>query len=322
MPFIGSDMNILRKVYHKVFQRMLPLLSRFFFSMPWWDSLVEQTYSRTGNRSQYSKKLTKFIQDIFWYGYWALPVGRRLDFQSRMMGGGDSAVEWAKEYQSEYDSFPPQNGERIGALDFYEAWPHVKYLEKKLSEEKTPVTVIQLGASSGREIAYFAQKYPLHHFVFTDIFDSVVQYAKETFHLKNLVFVACSAENLHLLTFNEQNKCVIFSNGSAQYVFPEHLGIMFSRLACNCNCEIDVIVLENGDCSGADPLTMKGSLPRGHFSYTHNYKYYAQKHNFASVVWKKIQPYPAAEFPYSFNTCHLFGVFSLRKGISEKESLS
>lgn len=302
-------MNMLRKIYRKIFQRMLPLLSNSFFAMPWWDFLVEQSYSRTGNKSRYSKTLTEFIQRIFWYGYWGLPVGRRLDFQSRMMGGGDSAVEWAKEYHTEYDSFPPQNGERIGALDFYEAWPHIKYLEKKLSEEKSPVTVIQLGASSGREIAYFAQKYPLHHFVFTDIFDSVVQYAKETFHFKNLTFVACPAENLHLLTFNTQNKCVIFSNGSAQYVFPEHLDLMFSRLALNCNCEVDVIVLEPGSDDEANPQEIEGSLPRGHFSYTHNYGYYAHKNGFSSLDWRKISPYSGPEHCESKHTCHLFGVF-------------
>ncbi|WP_394026413.1 hypothetical protein [Desulfovibrio falkowii] len=58
-------MNILRKVYHKFFQRMLPLLSKIFFAMPWWNFLAEQSYSRPGNKSRYSETLTKFIQDIF-----------------------------------------------------------------------------------------------------------------------------------------------------------------------------------------------------------------------------------------------------------------
>jgi len=46
--------------------------------------------------------------------------------------------------------------------------------------------------SSGKEIAYLAKKYPRHHFIYTDIFDATVEYAKSKLNLPNLLF--CPAQ--------------------------------------------------------------------------------------------------------------------------------
>lgn len=209
-------------------------------------------------------------------------MGDRLDIQTKLMGY-EKGVMWAKGYQK--IPFPPVRGSvMVGSLDWHDACPFVNQLDKVLNSKENQITVVQLGASSGREIAYFAKKYPRHHFIYTDVFDSVVDYASSIFNLPNLDFITFSAESIHVIASVAMNdQIVILSSGSAQFVHPELLDSMFYRLSHYVKRKrIHVIVHEPGNVLDGDPLSIEGSKPRDNFSYTHNYHFYAIRSGFSS----------------------------------------
>lgn len=251
--------------------------------------------------------LISFNQD-----YWKLPIGERLDVQTRLMGDVNG-VDWAKNYQSQFEGeFPPPRGmHKIGELDFHDARPNFERINKYLTDTEDCCTVIQLGASSGRDIAYFSKNHSRHIFYYTDIFDSVVEYASNVHRYPNLHFLTATAENLHLIASATQgNSVLIFSMGSSQYVYPEHLDQMFLRLSKINDKTIVFYVNEPAHDREVDPLTFNESIPRGNFSYTHNYSYYAIKNSFQVLDWEKISVYvPQEDYPGHFGTVHLSGIF-------------
>lgn len=297
------------RVLRKVFKKTLPLLSTVLKSMPAYDRLVA-TYCFYGKGNLKRNPLAILVRQCFWHEYWMRTVGQRLDIQTMLMGE-EKGVAYAKNYQK--IPFPPAKGaEMVGALDWHDACPFVKQVEALLDSKGKRTTVIQLGASSGREIAYFSNKYPRHEFFYTDIFDSVVEYARNLYSQPNLRFLTCSAENLSIIaSLSDSDDVVIFSSGSAQFVYPEHLDLMFYRLSRNVRDKtIQFVVNEPGDELDCNPLSMTGSKPRGNFSYTHNYSFYAKKHQFSLLHWELISPYhPQSKFPEHFGACLLSGVF-------------
>ena len=60
-----------------------------------------------------------------------------------------------------------------------EAYPIFNEISAILGNTSSRYLVIQVGSSSGREIAYFAKMFPQHDFVGTDIYDEIVEYASQ-----------------------------------------------------------------------------------------------------------------------------------------------
>jgi tRNA G46 methylase TrmB len=99
--------------------------------------------------------------------------------------------------------------------------------------------VIQIGSSSGKEIAHFAKIFPQHEFIGTDIYDEVIEYASDYHNYSNLSFVKCSAKEIaNIFNINVKiqpikitlSPILVFASGSLNYVQPEHLTIFFNSL--------------------------------------------------------------------------------------------
>lgn len=255
---------------------------------------------------------SKFINILFWSEYYHRSLPERINIQSKLMGG-EVGAKWADKYNKARKSFPPLKGEKkIGNLDWHEASLGFQLVINLIKKDSQNTCLIQLGASSGKEISYFSKTFSECEFIYTDIFEETTSYAKSKFYNSNLKYVTCPAECIPALAeISKRGKIIIFSSGSAQYVFPENLEFTFKLLSEIQNKEIHIIFDEPGNCLNINPETIQGSHPRGNFSYTHNYKFYAERHGFKTSKWDIVRPYLPQEkyFPDHQGTVHLTGWF-------------
>lgn len=298
---MNSALSFVKKIANSSLPRSF-ILSKYFMS-------AVKKYCFHGEFASKNTIIARIIRYIFWSRYYNLPISLRLAFQEELMGG-ENSVNWAKHYQEQVDNFPGDSNYRIGTLTIFEAWPHLAYLNNKLKTETSMVTVIQLGASSGREIAWLAKENPNHKFIYSDIFDDVVAYAEQCLKIQNLSFCTASADNLHLITkYATTRDVIIFSSGSAQYIHPEHLNIMFKRILLSLDNKRAEICLGEPGAIACNPLHINGSVAGGNFGYIHNYSYYAEKNGWHTNTWNATTPYSNSE-PEHRDTCHLIGIFS------------
>ena len=227
---------------------------------------------------------------------------RRERLKSLAMGG-NSGEKWAQEYNSRPLNFKS----RIGNMGFLEALPAFDELEGLcLDSLDDKAAVIQIGSSSGREIAYFADRFPKCRFIGTDIYEGVVSYSARSYNLPNLRFELCSAAEIEsLLDKNRCSRIFIFSSGSLQYVQPEHLKLFFG--ACARYSKLRVVLSEPANELQGNPRELKTSIWRGNFSYTHDYAYYAESVGIETVNCRIVRPYvPYVEFPMHRGTVLYF----------------
>ena len=280
-----------------------------------WDRLVI-------NKCQLMKPIQKtdligrLVKAFFTKEYYTRQPGSRMEIQRKLMGGQSGAC-WAEYYDQQREGFPPKKGEKkIGNLEWHQSCPAVTQITKLINTDPKKFCLIQLGASSGKEISYFAKVFPETVCIYTDIFESVTTQAKTKLSLPNLNYVTLPAESLPALAqTSKKPRVLIFSLGSSQYVYPEQLDYMFRLLSKIENKEIEFILDEPGDNSEINPTILMGSLPRGGFSYTHNYQFYAEKNGFITKTWDLIEPYTPQEdfYPLHQGTVHLNGWFSYFK---------
>lgn len=216
--------------------------------------------------------------------------------------GGQSGKNWAESY----DSRPLDFERRTGHLTGRDANPLLPELDKLLSTTTESLMVVQIGSSSGRELAWLAERNLTHKYIGTDIYPEVIDYSSEHHNLPNLSFQRHSSKEIsNLLNRYKGKGIIVFASGSLQYVQPEHLVVFFDSLSCI--PELQVILLEPANKSQGDPSELKGSLWRGNFSYTHNYRFYAEKANLITQTCRIIRPYrPYEDFPNHRNTVHYF----------------
>jgi len=215
--------------------------------------------------------------------------------------GGAGGKEWARSYDE------PINFEsKIGRLLYAEACPLLPEIDKILSSIARSVVVIQVGSSSGKEIAWLAKKNPIHRYIGTDIYPEVIAYSSGSHNLPNLSFQLYSAKEIYnLLNKYKDEEVIIFSSASLQYVQPEHLEAFFSSIGRISN--LDVLLLEPANELKGNPEKLNGSLWRGNFSYTHNYRLYAEKAGLYTKKFQIIRPYfPYNDFPMHNGTVHYF----------------
>ena len=218
--------------------------------------------------------------------------------------GGTSGRNWAADYDSrEFDL-----SGRIGNLSFNEADPLFGAIDEILIKNHgRRVCICQVGSSSGREIAYFAKKYPGYRFLGSDIYQDVVEYSSSHHKYPNLAFELFSATNIceKLLSIVNLDAVIVYASGSLQYVQPEHLALFFRQLAGVSGVEI--LLTEPGSESAGSPDKLGGSVWRGNFGYTHDYKYYAEQAGFLTAASKIIRPYyPYEDFPAHRGTIHYY----------------
>ena len=78
-------------------------------------------------------------------------------FILELLMGGIAGTQLADHYEEQYLNFPPNKGEIMcGNLEWHDACPYIDLISNLLEATYKSTCVIQLGASSGREIAYLA----------------------------------------------------------------------------------------------------------------------------------------------------------------------
>ncbi len=290
-------------------QHMLNFAAQVLRRCPGYDTVIRRYYSIDSPRR--ATLLGRLAGRVFEAEYWSRPTSDRARIQAKLMGG-DSGVEWARRYASSFEDFPPPSDIRVGTMSWAESAPMFAELVNFLSSvNRASVLVVQLGASSGREIAALAKRFPAHSFLFTDIDESICQAARQRYSLPNLDFVSAYASDIpSVIRSRVCQEVLIFASGSAQYVFPEHWSSMLTELTSLPHARKHVVVMEPGCEIEKLQASGRGSQPRGNFSYTHDYSWYARKVGWQEIHWCVVRPY-LEDDPIHGQTVHLFGWFTV-----------
>ena len=195
---------------------------------------------------------------------------------------------WAEYYQT---TSPPME-----ELKNFPMGQYIREIEYMLDRGKD-FSVFQIGCSSGREIAYFAKKYPDISFYGTDISAGAIKFSSKNHQMDNLHFEVCSAKDITKMIEKYPSKNILlFSSVALQYVQPEHLDQMFESIRNYKN--LTVVFSESGSTENGSPDAIKGSLYWYEFLQTHNYKYYAEKNGFKTIKCLFMQDGEAEEDLY------------------------
>lgn len=255
--------------------------------------------------------MSRLVNKVFHLIYPRLSLATRLRYQGELMGGS-AGDDWALMYDKVSHKLPPPSGSvTIGSLDFNEASPLMSEVMAWMSCHEDS-TVIQVGASSGREIATIAQQFPSCRAIYSDIDATIVAGARKRYGtLVNLEFTVLMAHEIgsHLSSLTGSTSILVISSGSLQYVHPEQIGHFFEAIS-NGPPIIDLALVEPGRASIAETQLANPSTYRGGFSFTHDYGHYARVNGLHSESWKVIRPYlPESDFGRRATTIHLYGWF-------------
>lgn len=191
---------------------------------------------------------------------------------------GESGRSWAEDYN---------RGDRlvreeVEGAPFSEADPSLDALDAACAAAPDDAVVVQIGCSSGRQIAWFAARHPRLRFVGFDVDHSIIDYVADVHRLPNLEFLVGFAQAMpDILDRHRGWPSILFSHGSLQYVQPEHLDIFFRDVAARSDTLL--ILLEPGSAALGPPEELEGSHWRWNFSYTHNYRHYAERHGLVTT---------------------------------------
>ena len=87
--------------------------------------------------------------------------------------GGESGKNWTNTYNLRKLDL----NSKVGNMQLKEANPLYVDIQEYLSRLSERGVVIQIGSSSGREIAYFSNLFPKIKFIGTDIYNSVIEFS-------------------------------------------------------------------------------------------------------------------------------------------------
>ena len=223
----------------------------------------------------------------FRFEYWPEKDPDVRESKKGLLMGGLSGLNWAKSYNSQ----PIDLSAKCGSLTCNEAYPIYSTLLRMLSDQANGINrVVQIGSSGGKEAAWVAERFPAVQCIGTDIYPEVVEYARQTHKLKNLRFELVPAKDIgQLLPTPQGTATLVFSSGSLAYVQPEHIEVFFAALSSSPN--IRIVLLEQASVNDGDPLSLDGSKPIGNFTYTHNYRWYAERNMILTQQCDIIYPY-------------------------------
>ena len=304
------------KKIRRIFQAPIGLLSLAIVKIPLFNKYklhLLSTWKNIDKRSKIDEILYKYVYYL-WIKFDYLKEkdpDKRETLKSICMGG-KCGGNWAEYYQSSQHGVTCFEGTidfnaKVGHMTLQEAEPLYDKVSSILENTDSNYLVIQVGSSSGKEIAYFAKIFPQHEFIGTDIYDEVVEYSSDYHHYPNLSFVKCSAKDIgnifNIVDIKNNKPVLVFASGSLNYVQPEHLTIFFNSLAKFLNLKI--FLHEPGSESKGKPDEIKTSIYRSNFSYTHDYKWYAEESGIETVKCEIIRPYyPYENFPNYKDTVH------------------
>lgn len=263
----------------------MSILFSFKFFRAWRSELLATLYNPVGRN---------FADDLLFdivFRHWTETVylkgacpDKRAKLNMLCMGGG-GGVAWADAYEAS----PIDRNAKFGHLTHDQLLPAFPALDNLLETASKETVVVQIGCSSGREIAYFAARFPDVSFIGTDIDAPIIERAQRVHLAPNLKFSFGMAHTLldHLVVPRDAS-LVLWSSGSLQYVQPEHIVTMFDSLRNRGN--VTLILNENSFYDDCEIDEIHGSRWRGSFSFSHDYKYYAENAGFKTVEFASIQP--------------------------------
>jgi hypothetical protein len=145
--------------------------------------------------------------------------------------------------------------------------PSYRMVDERLSSGEIS-SFHQVGCSSGREVAYFARRYPSIQFTGSDMSDAIVKLCADRYaDVPNLKFTLVRLERLNEPDLDRLTADMLFASGDLQYLDPDSFErfVDLTKGACKeliSNQPVAASFLGSGEIS---------SQPRNNFKWNHPY---------------------------------------------------
>ena len=223
--------------------------------------LYELVYKDHFTSTDSKFNLNKYLFNL---NYSSFPIKIQKKLISSSMGNPINALELAKSYRKR--GFPDQHTEKILGCNYLH-----NYIEQKKDKK---ICIHQVCASSGRVIHYFS-KYS-DHIIFeaSDLLEDLAKDIKLNY--KNLNSYCINLSDPDQLEYVTSRSDLIFAYGGLQYLLPNDIENFFK----NCKAKKTELIISEPFDSRLSPYSLKNSVPRGNFSWSHPYLFLANKFNF------------------------------------------
>ena len=209
--------------------------------------------------------------------YAARTSTRRREQLKHLCMGASSGVRWAEKYSAR--GFPDDLTPHIGMFGFIET----ALRDRKLS------TVHQVACCSGREVAYYAERYPDLEFVGSDVDPEIVDWLRKHWvHLPNLRFEVLALELTAQRSWDVLDADLVIASGGLHYMDTASLHnfcaqartrARYLTLSQPCNVHYAVSsAVESG--------------PRVQLSWSHPYCHILQEHGWSLTEQVEFVPEP------------------------------
>ena len=247
------------KFFFKVISYPYPLLISHFFQE---EKIYKLVYKN--NFTDSNKQKFNLLTYLFELNYYSLPIKIQQKLINSSMGNPNEGVKWAKHYRSL--GFPDRYTDKILAYKYLS-----NYIEQKKSKK---VCIHQVCASSGREINYFSKRSDHIIFEASDITEEIAKNIKLNY--ENLNCYRINLADPDQLLFVTSRSDLIVAFGGLQYLLPNQLKNFFKY----CKAHKTELIISQPINSSLSPYSLKYSIPRGNFSWSHPYLSLANKFNF------------------------------------------
>ena len=169
---------------------------------------------------------------------------------------------------------------------------------------------VQVGGSSGKDVAHFANKFKKNTFIYTDISLGAVRYASKKYgHNTNITFKQSNAieiANKLKDDFESYSKIIILFKGSANYLNSKEINLFFDQFL-KVDKDVFIFLCDTVLMNNKKLDVVAGSMR--YMSFSHDYKKICEAKKFDVLKWKLFHS-PETDQLQS----NVYGVF-LRKAI-------
>ena len=290
-------MNI-NKLFYKIIR--IPLI--FIFIKTPLIKILENRFKK--NKKERSNLILRLLDYLFASEYFVKlknseKINKLCDW-SIIEGGGRMWAEYY--YNNHFRTLENLQKRKYGNMKFNEANPifaeMVNYIKSNKFDEDKNSYIIQIGSSSGCDLEFFYKIFPKINYISTDVSDEIIHFQKEKHKYENFSFFKCKAENIDecFKKYDLQyKKVIIFSSSSLQYAHPYHLEIFFNKLKLLKN--LNLFICETVNYNFLEKGIYKSKFI-GDYSFSHNYKKYAE--NFTVLDSKILKPHDQNDALHKF----------------------
>lgn len=200
--------------------------------------------------------------------------------------GKDSGVHWARQYMAR--GFPDRYTPVLAMF---------AEIEARLASG-TIASVHQVACCSGREVAYFARRYPEVAFSASDTDPAIVDFLRETWReLPNLTFTRLRMEETESTAMEALRVDLVFASGGLHYMDPEALGHFMARVHGLAGTLMLSQPLDRAYAVGTERV----SQPRRQLSWNHPYPYCLSRAGWERIAWSEgiVEELPALKNVYA-----------------------